>query len=111
MTPDQLIALSIFSPVMGALAIAVVGRNNGGGHNPRDVVTVLATLFTFGFVVQLVSPVMSGNRPELSLFEVLPGLAIAFKVEPLGILFALVASGLWIPVSYTHLTLPTNREV
>ena len=96
---------------MGALAIAVVGRNNGGGHNPRDVVTVLATLFTFGFVVQLVSPVMSGNRPELSLFEVLPGLAIAFKVEPLGILFALVASGLWIPVCYTHLTLATNREV
>ena len=99
MTPDQLIALSIFSPAMGALAIAVVGRNNGGGHNPRDVVTVLATLFTFGFVVQLVSPVMSGDRPELSLFEVLPGLAIAFKVEPLGILFALVASGLWIPTA------------
>ena len=35
----------------------------------------------------------------MSLFEVLPGLAIAFKVEPLGMLFALVASGLWIPTS------------
>ena len=28
--------------------------------------------------------------------EVVPGLAMAFQVEPLGMLFALVASGLWI---------------
>lgn len=99
MTPELLISLSILSPVIGALAVAIVGRNDDGGSNPRDVATVLATLFTFGFVVQLVGPIMSGDRPELSLFEVLPGLAIAFKVEPLGMLFALVASGLWIPTS------------
>ena len=99
LTPELLISLSILSPVIGALAVAIVGRNDDGGNNPRDVATVLATLFTFGFVVQLVGPIMSGDRPELSLFEVLPGLAIAFKVEPLGMLFALVASGLWIPTS------------
>ncbi len=29
------------------------------------------------------------------LFEVLPGLDLAFNVEPLGLLFAIVASGLW----------------
>jgi len=99
LTPDQLIALSILSPAIGALAIAVIGRNDDGGHTPRDIMTIVATLFTFGFVVQLVGPVMAGDRPELSLFEILPGLAIAFKVEPLGMLFALVASGLWIPTS------------
>jgi multicomponent Na+:H+ antiporter subunit D len=99
LTPDQLIALSILSPAVGALAIALIGRNNDAGYNPRDIVTVIATLITFGFVVKLAGPVVAGDRPELSLFEVLPGLAIAFKIEPLGMLFALVASGLWIPTS------------
>ena len=32
----------------------------------------------------------------MTLFELLPGLPIAFAVEPLGMLFALIASGLWI---------------
>ena len=31
----------------------------------------------------------------MALFEVLPGLDLAFNVEPLGLLFAIVASGLW----------------
>ncbi len=35
-------------------------------------------------------------RPAVRLLEPVPGLAIAFTVEPLGMLFALIASGLWI---------------
>ena len=60
MTPDQLIALSILSPAVGALAIALIGRNNDAGYNPRDIVTVIATLITFGFVVKLAGPVVAG---------------------------------------------------
>jgi formate hydrogenlyase subunit 3/multisubunit Na+/H+ antiporter MnhD subunit len=40
--------------------------------------------------------VLAGARPALRAVRVLPGLPIAFAVEPLGMLFALVASGLWI---------------
>lgn len=40
--------------------------------------------------------VQAGERPRFELLEVLPGLALAFEVEPLGMLFALVASSLWI---------------
>ena len=29
----------------------------------------------------------------------MPGIDVAFKVEPLGMLYALVAAGLWIPTS------------
>ena len=99
MTLSQLIAFSILTPAVGALAVAIVGRNNDEGNNARDWTTVVATLITFGFVVQLVGPVMDGARPELVLFEVLEGVPIAFQVEPLGMLFALVAAGLWIPTS------------
>jgi multicomponent Na+:H+ antiporter subunit D len=40
--------------------------------------------------------VLAGGRPQLALFEILPGILLAFRIEPLGMLFALVASGLWI---------------
>jgi multicomponent Na+:H+ antiporter subunit D len=39
---------------------------------------------------------MAGARPQLFLLELLPGIALGFRVEPLGMLFALIASGLWI---------------
>ena len=38
----------------------------------------------------------AGERPAVEVSQVLPGLSIAFKVEPLGMLFAALASGLWL---------------
>ena len=99
MSPATLIAASIITPFVGALAVAIVGRRSDEGDNLRDGVTVVATLITFGLVVQLVPLVTSGARPSMTVLEVLPGAALAFKVEPLGMLFGLVASGLWIPTS------------
>jgi multicomponent Na+:H+ antiporter subunit D len=40
--------------------------------------------------------VADGGRPAVTLFELMPGLALKFEVEPLGMLFGVVASGLWI---------------
>ena len=54
---------------------------------------------TFGAVLQLLPMVAAGERPGASLMQVLPGIDLAFEVEPLGMLFALVASGLWIVTS------------
>ncbi|MGH8667678.1 MAG: proton-conducting transporter membrane subunit [Burkholderiales bacterium] len=38
---------------------------------------------------------MHGQRPSLVMGEILPGLTFALELEPLGLLFALLASGLW----------------
>jgi multicomponent Na+:H+ antiporter subunit D len=47
-------------------------------------------------VFNLLQPVLDGVQPEAHVIEVAPGLALAFKIEPLGQLFALVASALWV---------------
>ncbi len=58
------------------------------------------TLTTAGLllacVLGLVPTVLGGSLPQLFVLEMLPGLALGFRVEPLGMLFALVASCLWI---------------
>jgi multicomponent Na+:H+ antiporter subunit D len=64
--------------------------------NLRDGVTLVAAIATFMLVLAILTQVGNGTTEAFALFSVLPGLDLAFQVEPLGLLFALVASGLWI---------------
>ena len=57
-----------------------------------------ATLFLI--VLSILPEVLAGERPELTFIEFLPGISIAFEVEPLGMLFAMIASGLWIVTTF-----------
>jgi multicomponent Na+:H+ antiporter subunit D len=86
-----LIGLAVLLPVVGALAVLVLRAN----PNFREAGTLIAGLATFWHVLALLRLVQEGGRPRLELFEVVPGVPIAFEVEPLGMVFALVASFLW----------------
>lgn len=95
MTPEATILLALLLPAAAAPAIVLAGSR----PNLREAVTLLAGAATFAVVWQLAPVVGAGGRPEVAVFEVVPGLAMAFHVEPLGLLFGLVASGLWIVTS------------
>jgi len=86
------LSLALAIPLLGAIGIALAGRR----PNLREGVTLATAGLLFATVLQLLDPVVAGERPQLTLFEILPGLSIAFRIEPLGMLFGLVASGLWI---------------
>lgn len=64
--------------------------------NLRDTITFAAALATFAAVLGIAQQVGNTTTPQIVLFEVFPNVPIAFNVEPLGLLFGLVASGLWI---------------
>jgi multicomponent Na+:H+ antiporter subunit D len=87
-----LILLALLLPVLAAGAIPLFDKH----PNRREVVTLVTAPVLFFVVLTLLPRVLAGERPELAVVNVVPGLAIAFQVEPLGMLFALVASGLWI---------------
>jgi len=92
MSPATLILVALLLPLAGAIGIVLARRQ----PNLREGVTLVTAVALFACVVQLLAPVLAGARPEVLLLEPLPGLPIAFRVEPLGMLFALIASGLWI---------------
>ena len=79
--------------LVGALGIAIAGRFN---DNLRETVTLVTAGALAWAVWSLVPELMDGGRPELSLLEIVPGIEVAFRIEPLGMLFAALASGLWI---------------
>jgi multicomponent Na+:H+ antiporter subunit D len=91
-TPESLVALAVLVPFAGALAIPMF-RNH---PNLREAVTLVTASLLCLVVVGLLGPVLSGARPQVQVIEVATGLTLAFGVEPLGMLFALVASSLWI---------------
>ncbi len=93
MTAEQSILIALLMPLAGALGIALAGRINA---NLRETVT-LTTAAGLAFVVWGMLPeLMDGGRPFVRIAEIVPGVEIAFRVEPLGMLFAALASGLWI---------------
>ena len=93
MSPETAILAAIAWPLVGALAIALAGRVNA---NLRETATMITAAGLIGIVWSLLPDVYGGNRPEAALAEIVPGIEIAFRVEPLGMLFAALASGLWI---------------
>jgi len=101
-----LVALAL--PLVGALGIALAARI---GNNVREGVTLLTASALAWTVWGLLPELMAGGRPAVSLAEVLPGVEIAFRVEPLGMLFAALASLLWIVNSiYSIGYMRGNRE-
>ena len=77
------------------VATALIGlfRNR---PNLREGATILVGIALFGLVLSLGPEVLAGGRPNLVLGEPLPGIPLYLELEPLGYLFALVASFLWI---------------
>lgn len=92
MSAENLILVLLLLPVLGAVGILLARRY----PNRREAVTLLTAVALFVGVCQLLGPVFAGARPKVVVIELLPSLPLAFTVEPLGLVFALVASGLWI---------------
>jgi multicomponent Na+:H+ antiporter subunit D len=91
-SPESLLLAALIIPVLGALAIAACDR----WPDLRETATIATAAGLFLCVLSLLGPVLGGARPQLTLVEMLPGIAISFRLEPLGMLFALVASSLWV---------------
>ena len=87
--------LTIAVPLAGAALILMLDRR----PNQREGVTLVSASMLFYLVARLWLALEAGERPSLILVETLPGLPLALAVEPLGLLFALVASSLWIVTS------------
>jgi len=108
MSPESLLLAALFIPVLGALAIAACDR----WPDLRETVTLVTAAALLMCVLSLLGPVLGGAQPQLVLAQMLPGIALSLRIEPLGMLFALVASGLWLVNSlYSIGYMRANREL
>ena len=64
--------------------------------NFREAITFLAGILLLFDVIYLLSIISSGVKPELHLFTFAGNFDIRLELEPLGAIFAAIASSLWI---------------
>ncbi len=89
---ETMMQLCIALPLLAVIGIVVTGRK----PNLREAVTIITSLVLFYFVISLYHGLTQGETISVHWFDVIPGLGFNFKVEPLGMLFALIASFLWL---------------
>ncbi|SHJ05123.1 monovalent cation/H+ antiporter subunit D family protein [Cycloclasticus pugetii] len=92
---EQIIQLAILMPLVASVLIVLAGKR----PNLREAITLITAVMVALLVMTLAGQVNAGERPSFDVFEVIPGINISFSVEPLGMLFALVASILWLVTS------------
>jgi multicomponent Na+:H+ antiporter subunit D len=89
---ELMLQLTIILPLVMTLVIVAVGHR----PNVREGVTIATSLALLYLVINLYQGLTSGETIEVFWWELLPALQVSFTIEPLGMLFALIASFLWL---------------
>jgi len=79
-------------PLLTAAAVLAVGKRTV----VRDCLCVAGALLTFACVLIAGAAVVSGNRPDIVMFTLYPGICLRFSLDGLGLLFAVTASVMWV---------------
>lgn len=91
MSPETALLCAMVTPLVAAALVVLLGKL----PNLRETASIAAGVVTFGFVATVAAAVYDGAPVAYELAEPVQGLRLAFAVEPLGMVFALVASLLW----------------
>jgi len=87
--------LAVALPFLAVPVILALRRQ----PNPREAASLLASVGTFVLVASLIPSSLAGAPAAGDVVAVAPGLSIGFRADLLGLLFASVASLLWIPTT------------
>jgi len=83
--------------LVGAMLVMLSGRN----PNIRESLSCVASLVMFAIIMTIVpdvapAPLGQGHTLHYTLFDILPGLSVSFRADAFSMVFAMVASFLWI---------------
>lgn len=88
---------AILVSAIGTVFIVLIGEKH---PNLREGVSVIAGVLKFLFVASLIPIVLEKKAYTFELLPIYQGISIKFLVDPLGLLFALGASFLWILTTF-----------
>ena len=90
------LVLALLMPLGGSILVMFSGKK----PNLRETWSVIAAVLMFGIVASLVPDVLAGNKISYTMFKILPGLTVRLRADGLSMIFALVASSLWILAAF-----------
>jgi len=96
---SELASLRPIAAVLVSLVAAVLIVASHRRPNVREAWTLVAAVGKFGVVASMLPGVLEGTVYTTHLTTLLPGITFELQADPLGMLFAFLASGLWIVTS------------
>jgi multicomponent Na+:H+ antiporter subunit D len=88
--------LALIASLFGAFLVLVTGAKR---PNLREFWTIAAAAAQFSFIYSMLPPILHGKVVECTIIELYTGITLRFSVDAFGMIFALLASCLWIIVS------------
>ena len=96
---ETIISIKPLLAVLVSLFVIPVLISSSSKPNVRESWIFVAGTIKLLLVLSMLPVILGGQQITLTLFEIAPGAAIAFRVDGLGMLFAIVASSLYIVTS------------
>jgi multicomponent Na+:H+ antiporter subunit D len=84
---------AVLIPLLASVAIGLVGSRR---PNRREACTIVAAVALLATVSALLAPVLDGQEVTATLLPLTDTLALALRVDELGLIFALLAALLWV---------------
>lgn len=88
--------LAILAPLLTSVAVMLTGEN----PNRRESCSVIGAVIMFGIIFSLVPDVLAGKKLLFNMFNILPGVTVTLRADAFSMIFALVASFLWILAAF-----------
>ncbi|PIE63652.1 MAG: cation:proton antiporter [Desulfobacterales bacterium] len=88
---NSCLLLAVLIPLLGSLVVMTLKRN----PNLREAISSISSVLLFIIVLSFIPALRSGKTLVFPLFELLPGLSITLRADGFSMIFALVASSLW----------------
>ncbi len=94
--PSITSSLPLWSVILPALGAVIISRIPEKSSKARNLTALISVSATFLVVVAILVHSLRGQLVEFTLLRFMPGLELIFRVDPLGIVFGITASLLWI---------------
>lgn len=90
------LVIALLIPLIGSFLVMFSGKR----PNVREAWSVMSAVILFLLVFTMVSPVLAGKTFYYQLFSILPGVSVTLRADAFSMIFALVASFLWIAAAF-----------
>ncbi len=85
--------------IVSMVAIPLIIASGEKRPNLREAWTLIAALLKTGIVYSMLPAILAGQTFTCRILEISPGVALELEADPLGMIFAIVASTLWLLTS------------
>jgi len=88
---------AILVPLFGSFGVMLIGEKS---PNLRETCSVIAAVTMFGIIASMIPDVLAGKMLHFQLFKILPGVTVTLRADAFSMIFAVVASFLWILAAF-----------